>query len=176
MLYTRVSHALQMMRARLLRGVLNVTRTAECTRTVHTAQLLLGATNAPDSSIQLSAAADAISKHDANAAFLDMMRTSALVRMGDVNGRVLVGRVVHTRADDLYVDFGGKFNCVVRRPRNHQNRYNKGVLVLVRVHDTELSSRFLGSDVDMTLLEADATLVGLYDKKVDSDRQTAADT
>jgi hypothetical protein len=49
------------------------------------------------------------------------------------------------------------------------------VLVLVRVHDTELSSRFLGSDVDMTLLEADATLVGLYDKKVDNDRQTAAD-
>jgi hypothetical protein len=49
-----------------------------------------------------------------------MMRTSALVRVGDVSGRVLFGRVVHTRAEDLYVDFGGKFNCVVRRPRNHQ--------------------------------------------------------
>jgi hypothetical protein len=67
MLCTCVGHALQMMRTRLLRSVFNVIRTVECTRTVHTVQPLFEATNAPDSSIQPSIAADATSKHDANA-------------------------------------------------------------------------------------------------------------
>ncbi len=61
---TRVGHTLQMMRARLLRGVLNVTQSAKCTRTVHTAQQLLVATNAVDSSVQPIAGT---SKLDANA-------------------------------------------------------------------------------------------------------------
>lgn len=41
-------------------------------------------------------------------------------------------------------------------------RYSIGTKVLLRLHDPELSELFLGSTKELTLLEADATLLGLY--------------
>lgn len=49
--------------------------------------------------------------------------------------------------------------------------YAIGRLVRVRIHDVELSTRFLGSDVDLTLCEADATLMGLYQTREEIARQ-----
>ena len=44
--------------------------------------------------------------------------------------------------------------------------YARGAKVKVRINDLELSDRFLGSTQDMTLLEADVTLLGLHSSPI----------
>ncbi|ETN75279.1 hypothetical protein NECAME_00690 [Necator americanus] len=82
-------------------------------------------------------------------------------KLGDFNGRLVTGRIVHRVQDDLYIDFGLKFNAVCKAPAVNSETYREGATVLLRLHDPELSERFLGSEHDMTLLEADATLIRL---------------
>uniref|UniRef100_A0A914VLW5 S1 motif domain-containing protein n=1 Tax=Plectus sambesii TaxID=2011161 RepID=A0A914VLW5_9BILA len=121
------------------------------------------------------------------ASFPRLLRESKLMQLGDISGRVVIGNIVHVMADDLYIDFGGKFDAVCKVPRmrqdnqsgrNNPERYVRGASVLLRLHDLELSERFLGSKVDLTLLEADATLIGLYSgggvgQILDRSRETA---
>lgn len=52
------------------------------------------------------------------AAFARLLRNSNFVKLGDFRNRQLVGRIVHKVEDDLYVDFGLKFNAVCKSPRN----------------------------------------------------------
>lgn len=36
--------------------------------------------------------------------------------MGDPENKIVSGKIYHIVGDDLYIDFGWKFNCVCTRP------------------------------------------------------------
>ncbi|CAF2491114.1 unnamed protein product [Rotaria sp. Silwood2] len=99
--------------------------------------------------------------------FAKMFRQSKFVQLGGLKGRVLSGRIVDAIDDDLYVDFGGKFHAVVQRPQNKQrDQYAIGAVVSIRLQSWEMAARFLGASRHISLLEADAQLVGLL-RRVD---------
>ncbi|XP_050423935.1 28S ribosomal protein S28, mitochondrial [Adelges cooleyi] len=94
--------------------------------------------------------------------FETLLRNSNFINMGDPEGKILVGHVFHIVNNDLYIDFGWKFHCVCPKPIKNSNEYVRGTQVKLKIKSLELATRFLGSEKDMTLLEADATLLGLY--------------
>ena len=95
--------------------------------------------------------------------FYSLLRNSNFVKLGNLrrSPKPIVGKIVHVVDDDLYIEFGGKFKTVCQRPRSQGFKYRKGAEVVVALHDLEMTSRFLGAVRDTTLLEADATLLGL---------------
>lgn len=58
-----------------------------------------------------------VQEHKPDPPFATMLRKSKLMQIGDPNGRILIARIAYTTADDLYIDFGGKFWTVCKRPK-----------------------------------------------------------
>jgi small subunit ribosomal protein S28 len=102
-----------------------------------------------------------MAKMEGHENFPRAFKSSPLIQMGDPQGKIAEGTIVHIVDDDLYIDFGGKFNCVCPRPHKNGSAYTFGKKVRVMIHDLELSTRFLGAKSDLTILEADCSLLGL---------------
>ncbi|KAG8179289.1 hypothetical protein JTE90_024138 [Oedothorax gibbosus] len=100
--------------------------------------------------------------------FLSLLRNSEFVRLGDPQGKVLIGKIFQVVNTDLYIDFGGKFYCVCRRPKRNTQLFVRNAEVKVRINELELCARFLGATEDLTLTEASGTLLDLVSTPVSS--------
>ncbi|XP_052086473.1 28S ribosomal protein S28, mitochondrial-like [Mytilus californianus] len=103
-----------------------------------------------------------------NESFASLLRKSKLLQIGKPAGKVVTGKIIEVQDADLYIDFGGKFHCVCPKPAVKPELYHRGVKVKLVLKDLEMSSSFLGSEKHLTLLEADAVLLGLLDKQENS--------
>lgn len=56
------------------------------------------------------------------ATFAKLLRHSNFVKLGDFHNRIVSGRIVHKMGEDLYVDFGMKFNAVCQA-QEHMQEY-----------------------------------------------------
>ncbi|CAI2352808.1 unnamed protein product [Caenorhabditis sp. 36 PRJEB53466] len=110
-----------------------------------------------------------------NKPFATLLRESKFMQLGDFNGRFVVGKIVQRIQEDVYIDFGLKFNAVCKVPAINSEAYRSGARVVIRLIDPELSERFLGSKRDLTLLEADAVLVRLLSNVPGAQRRARDD-
>ncbi|CAF0769926.1 unnamed protein product [Brachionus calyciflorus] len=104
--------------------------------------------------------------------FAQMFKESKFVALGDLENKYLIGRIVDVIGDDVYVDYGGKFNCVVKRPEKGANYYVRNRNVKIKLVSFEMASYFLNAAKHITLLESDAELIGLVRSEKEEDERS----
>lgn len=95
--------------------------------------------------------------------FESMFKNSKLVGVLDPVGKNVEGEIIAVTGDNLYVDFGCKFHAVVKKPKENSEGYTEGAKVVLLLKDLEMTMHPLGSSRDISLLEAEAELCGLYE-------------
>ena len=96
-----------------------------------------------------------------NETFAEIFKRSKFVSILDPVNQKVEGVVLAVVNKNLYVDFGCKFHAVVPIPKVNEDSYRKGTRVVIRVLDLEMTNHFIGDGRDISLLEAEAELVGL---------------
>ncbi|XP_060067403.1 uncharacterized protein LOC132547636 [Ylistrum balloti] len=96
--------------------------------------------------------------------FDQLLRNSKFVQIGDLRKTVVVGKIIQVVDNDVYIDFGSKFHCVCKKPKTSlqldDRKFQRGSKVKILLKDYEMTASFSGTSTDITLLEADATLLG----------------
>lgn len=110
------------------------------------------------SSVKVEEKQDSSSKEES---FKQLLDNSKFVQAVDPVGRKAVGEIIALSGDSIYVDFGSKFHAVVARPKQDRDLYIEGAKVIVQIKDLEMTDHFLGAKKHISLLEAEAELVGL---------------
>ena len=95
--------------------------------------------------------------------FKQLFDNSQFVKSIDPVGNVAEGEILAVSGEKIYVDFGSKFHAVVDMPVMEQDRYVQGAKVVILVKNLEMTGHFLGAKKHISLLEAEAELVGLAD-------------
>lgn len=98
---------------------------------------------------------------DRKTSFRYLLRHSPFIDLGQPKNKIVQGTIFQVVEDDLYIDFNWKFHCVCQRPVKNKEKYRRGTKVNILVKNLELSTRFLGATKDITLCEADCSLIGL---------------
>ena len=57
---------------------------------------------------------------DTQKRFAQLFKESKFVQLGTLEKKTVIGRIVDVVGDDLYIDYGGKFNCVCKRPGQNE--------------------------------------------------------
>uniref|UniRef100_A0A1I7V340 28S ribosomal protein S28, mitochondrial n=1 Tax=Caenorhabditis tropicalis TaxID=1561998 RepID=A0A1I7V340_9PELO len=138
----------------MLRSILCSRAILRCSRAYSTESITASDENIIDFVDTVTESSEAQSQ-----SFASLLRNSKFMQLGDFNGRLVIGKIVNRIQEDIYIDFGLKFNAVCKVPTANSEAYRSGTRVIIRLLDPELSERFLGSKKDLTLLEADAVLV-----------------
>ena len=102
-------------------------------------------------------------RHFEDKTFPELFKRSKFVTAYNPVGKKVEGVVLAVVDDNLYVDFGCKFHAVVPVPSQKLSSYRRNTRVIVRILDLEMTDHFIGDGTDLTLLEAEAELVGLAD-------------
>ena len=100
-------------------------------------------------------------KEDEEESFKKLLDSSRFIQCINPVGKVVEANIIAVVGEKLYVDFGSKFHAVVPLPEEDSDRYRVGTKVLARVKDLEMTGHFVGDKRHLSLLEAEAELVGL---------------
>ena len=97
--------------------------------------------------------------------FKQLLDSSKFIQCINPVGKVVEADIIAKVGEKLYIDFGSKFHAVVPLPEEDRDRYIVGTKVLAQVKDLEMTDHFIGAKRHLSLLEAEAELVGLAQVK-----------